>query len=202
MTTISQAVQRTVEFREKNGLTAMRGPLPSSSLPKLLYYAKILRDLAHELQFMIEVDPRYYWAHLQIEELGEKLAELAKGADKDPIKILDGLADSLYVLLGEAGAYDLPLEAAFDEVHASNMTKERQPDDPHNGRIRVKGPNYRPPDLELVLARYRTDQELEKHLTIDQWFKKCEAINHRSHHDEHGPGRCGPQCIIPKEILS
>lgn len=67
--------------------------------------------------------------------------------------LLKELADLRYVLEGTAVSLGLPIDAAFEAVHASNMSK-RFPDgtfhsDP-KGKV-LKGPNYRPPDMEALV---------------------------------------------------
>lgn len=89
-------------------------------------------------------DPVELRAHLLCEELGEFLQALC---DKDPIEMLDGLADLLHVVLGTAIQLELPLAEAFDEVCRSNMTKEVS-DGP---RVRGKGEGYSPPNLAPLL---------------------------------------------------
>jgi predicted HAD superfamily Cof-like phosphohydrolase len=90
--------------------------------------------------------------HLSAEEFAEWIFALLAG---DEEAMLDALADRLYVLLGDAVSYDLPLSDAFDEVHRSNMTKEKQPDDPSTQRVRSKGPRYEAPDIKGVLDAHR-----------------------------------------------
>lgn len=97
-------------------------------------------------------DRRLLRAHLLIEELGEMLMALG---ERFEIEVLDGLADLLYVLVGAAVTMDLPLSEAFEEVHASNMTKEKRSDDKFKDRVRDKGPNYRGPNLLRVLQQHR-----------------------------------------------
>lgn len=96
-----------------------------------------------------EGDLRVLRAHLMCEELSEVLAALMEGS---PHNLLDGLTDLVYVTLGTAVAFGLPLAEAFDEVHRSNMTKQKAlPDiDP---RVRVKGTGYEPPDLDGILSK-------------------------------------------------
>lgn len=92
-------------------------------------------------------DKRLLRAHLLIEELGETLIAMGGGRELDT---LDGLTDLLYVLIGAAITFDLPLCEAFNEVHSSNMTKSAT-----GPRLRDKGSNYRPPQLAKVLKEYR-----------------------------------------------
>jgi len=71
------------------------------------------------------------------------------------IDALDAITDVLYVLLGTAHAYGLgdKLEAAFNEVHRSNMTKV-MPDGKvmrrEDGKI-IKPDTYEKPNLEKIL---------------------------------------------------
>lgn len=93
---------------------------------------------------IFEGDPRVLRAHLLCEELSEVIGALMGGNRRD---LLDGLADLLYVTLGTAITFDLPLAAAFDEVHRSNMTKNAALalGDP---RVGIKGSDYKPPNLD------------------------------------------------------
>lgn len=76
-------------------------------------------------------------------ELGDALA-----AD-DLVEVADALADLLYVVIGSALQWGIPIARVFAEVHRSNMSKAgglKRAD----GKI-MKGPNYSPPDLRFVL---------------------------------------------------
>lgn len=92
-----------------------------------------------------------------LEEMSELIEALAHG---DPVATLDALADLLYVVIGVGVLFDLPVEKAFWEVHASNMTKT--PDDT-GGQLRFpphgKGPDYRAPNLLRVLEEHLTPTE-------------------------------------------
>lgn len=87
-------------------------------------------------------------AHLIAEEFGE-WAEAC--LDGDEISAIDALVDLTYVIKGTAVAYGWPLEAAFVEVHLSNLTKERQGDDVHKDRIRKKGPHWVAPQIDRIV---------------------------------------------------
>lgn len=97
-------------------------------------------------------DLRALRAHLILEECGETMRGMG---DLDEIKLLDGLGDLDYVVNGTAAAFGLPLDAAFDEIHKSNMTKRRQDDDPDAARCRQKGEGFVPPDLAKVIREHR-----------------------------------------------
>lgn len=86
-------------------------------------------------------------AHLIAEELGELVLALA---ERDRVRAADALADLMYVVVGAAVTYAIPLDRVFEEVHRSNMTKAvRRPDDT---RLRDKGSTYVPADVAGVLA--------------------------------------------------
>jgi len=84
------------------------------------------------------------------------------------IDALDAITDILYVLLGTAHAYGLgdKVEAAFNEVHRSNMTKV-MPDGKvlkrEDGKI-IKPDTYEKPNLQKVL-------ELQEN-TVEWWLNQ------------------------------
>jgi len=94
---------------------------------------------------------------LRTELLSEELSELRFAlAGNNPVGVLDALTDLQYVLDGAFLAFGLHhwKDAAFAEVHRSNMSKlgaDGKPIMRADGKI-LKGPNYSPPDLAAVLA--------------------------------------------------
>ncbi|GJL84883.1 MAG: hypothetical protein DHS20C02_06580 [Micavibrio sp.] len=90
---------------------------------------------------------------LRINLLAEELEELQEALkDGDIVEVLDALTDLQYVLDGaylSFGLHDVKT-AAFDEVHASNMSKLGEDGKPirreGDGKV-LKGPNYWKPDL-------------------------------------------------------
>jgi hypothetical protein len=106
--------------------------------------------------FLEEGDNRVLRAELMLEELSEVLKGL--GA-RDELAALDGLADLMYVTVGTATSYSLPVLAAFNEVHASNMTKT--PKLNHAAGLTGKGPGFKPPDLLGLLQCHPADCDSE-----------------------------------------
>lgn len=91
----------------------------------------------------------------------EEVAELIEGlAAADEVAALDGLADSLYVLIGTALQFDLPIDDAFDEVHRSNMTKDSAKE--CRGGSNGKGGGYSPPNLRNVLDHHKLFERIKK----------------------------------------
>jgi predicted HAD superfamily Cof-like phosphohydrolase len=135
----------------------------------LAVHAVVLKQMSKDLEIWVD-KPRSLRAHLMIEELAEVVEALSEA---DELKLLDGLADLLYVLLGTCAIYNLPIQEAFEEVHRSNMTKEKQPDDPSAARVRKKGPNYSPPDLEKVLNEYHRIKGPCTSCGGDHWHPDC-----------------------------
>lgn len=89
-------------------------------------------------------------AQLMIEELGETLKALAS---KDEIETLDGLADSIFVDIGTAEVYGLPIYEALIEICNSNLTKAPRVES--DLRLRDKGDSYVAPNLKRVLRIWR-----------------------------------------------
>lgn len=115
---------------------------------ELVEIANRWKDQAEKAQE--DGDERLYRAHLMVEELGETLQSLGL---RDKVLTADGLTDLKYVVEGTLITYGFPSRALFEEVHASNMTKSR---DPTDRRMRRKDParGYKKPDIEGVLRRH------------------------------------------------
>lgn len=69
------------------------------------------------------------------------------------VDIADGLADLIYVCIGCALEMGIPLEAVFDEVQRSNMSKTIDSKLREDGKIQ-KGPKFSPPDIGAILDLY------------------------------------------------
>lgn len=89
--------------------------------------------------------------------LTEELKEFSDAIDADDmIEQIDGLLDLIYVAYGALLNYGLSpqtIDAAFAEVHASNMTKVDKSGNPvYDGGGKVqKGCNYQPVDLTALI---------------------------------------------------
>lgn len=82
----------------------------------------------------------------------EEASEVCDAIDNnDMVQIADGLADLIYVAIGCALAYGIPLSDVFREVHLSNMTKSMMKDEKSIKGKTIKGPNYISPDIERIL---------------------------------------------------
>lgn len=90
---------------------------------------------------------------LRLELIVEEVEELADAIDnEDLIEVADALTDILYVTYGAGHAFGIDLDACFDEVHRSNMSKLDANGEViyrADGKV-LKGPNYFPPDLANV----------------------------------------------------
>jgi 8-oxo-dGTP pyrophosphatase MutT (NUDIX family)/predicted HAD superfamily Cof-like phosphohydrolase len=85
--------------------------------------------------------------------LEEEVREYAVAAEAgDVVEVADALADLLYVVYGTALVHGIPLDAVFDEVHRSNLTKVGgAPIGP--GTKAPKPADYRPPNIRPILDR-------------------------------------------------
>lgn len=78
-----------------------------------------------------------------------------KEAEKnnDLVEVADALADIIYIAIGTAVAYGLPMDEIFNEVHRSNMSKlgaDGKPIYREDGKV-LKGPNFTPPDISNII---------------------------------------------------
>lgn len=83
----------------------------------------------------------------------ERLELLQALAAEDVVEVADALADLLYVVIGSALQWGIPIERVLAEVHRSNMTKTAG-DKRADGKI-LKGANYSPPNLGFVTEQGR-----------------------------------------------
>lgn len=101
---------------------------------------------------------------LRLELMREERAEVDEaihiGLFRD---IAKELADELYVVYGTAVTYGIDLDAVFEEVHQSNMSKLGEDGKPlrrPDGKI-LKGPKYRPAEVSRVLVR-----QIARHMPV------------------------------------
>ena len=94
---------------------------------------------------------------LRINLLAEELEELQEALEEgNLVEVLDALTDLQYVLDGAYLSFGLHSlkQAAFDEVHRSNMSKLGEDGKPirreSDGKV-LKGPNYWTPDLSKFI---------------------------------------------------
>ncbi len=136
------------QFHTKHDIN--KAKLPSSPNTRLLKMWNTLDTLSYGIEIISRQtnDPRYMRAALLIEECAEAVDALGEG---DEVALLDALADIIYVAYGIGEVFNLPVQAAFDEVHRSNMTKSVTTD----LRISKKGDKYSPPRLKNIIEEYR-----------------------------------------------
>ena len=85
----------------------------------------------------------------------EELDEFKQALDNnDLLEVADALTDILYVTYGAGHAFGIDLDACFQEVQNSNMSKlglDGKPIYNEMGKV-MKGPNYFKPDLSKFVA--------------------------------------------------
>lgn len=101
------------------------------------------------------------WDRIWLREdlIDEERFEFSDAAQKrDLTAAADALADIIYVCIGTALEFGIPLAEVWDEVHRSNMAKV----DPATGKVVrradgkiLKPKGWTPPDVAGVLARAR-----------------------------------------------
>jgi predicted HAD superfamily Cof-like phosphohydrolase len=92
---------------------------------------------------------------LRIDLIKEELEELTEAIQKkDLLEVADALTDILYVTYGAGHAFGINLDACFNEVQNSNMSKLGKDGKPiynDSGKV-MKGPNYFKPDLSKFVS--------------------------------------------------
>jgi len=92
---------------------------------------------------------------LRLDLIDEECRELKDAVEaKDIVEVADALTDLLYVVYGAGHAFGINLDLAFNNVHASNMSKMGEDGKPiyrEDGKV-LKGPNYFPPKIERALT--------------------------------------------------
>jgi predicted HAD superfamily Cof-like phosphohydrolase len=92
---------------------------------------------------------------LRIDLIKEELKELTEAMQKkDLLEVADALTDILYVTYGAGHAFGINLDACFNEVQNSNMSKLGKDGKPiynDSGKV-MKGPNYFKPDLSKFVS--------------------------------------------------
>lgn len=97
--------------------------------------------------------PPHDEAMLRVTLLHEEYKELVNAIDAENlVEVADGLADLIYVAIGTAHSFGIPLPGVFDEVHRSNMTK-----DPNAKRAdgkQLKGDTFEPPRIAALFQAF------------------------------------------------
>ena len=91
----------------------------------------------------------------------EELDEFKHALDNnDLLEVADALTDILYVTYGAGHAFGINLDACFEEVQNSNMSKlgnDGKPIYNDQGKV-LKGPNYFKPDLSNFIKWFVANQ--------------------------------------------
>lgn len=84
----------------------------------------------------------------------EEYEELMEAMEKDDlVGIADACADLKYVILGTEVVYGIPSGKVWDEVHASNMSKDINKEGYYTTGKAVKGANYFKPRIKEILEQ-------------------------------------------------
>lgn len=96
--------------------------------------------------------------------IDEEHVELSEAmTDENLTEIADGIGDLIYVLVGTAISYGIPIDRVFREIHRSNMTKTaiKAEDGAKYGTKTPKGDSYVAPDIEGILLNPNRETFLE-----------------------------------------
>lgn len=132
----------------EQAITERMGPMRSRNAQMVAEFRRTFKKPIGSYPSIEGVDLEHH-GRLLAEEVAEALTAIR---DRDPVELLDGLVDIMYVAYGCAIECGFDLDAGFAEVHRSNMSKlgaDGKPILREDGKI-LKGPNYSPPDLRAI----------------------------------------------------
>jgi predicted HAD superfamily Cof-like phosphohydrolase len=87
------------------------------------------------------------------EEFNELVDAMRAG---DLVGVADACADLKYVILGTEVVYGIPSGEVWDEVHASNMSKDINREGYYTTGKAIKGANYFKPQIKEILEKCAT----------------------------------------------
>lgn len=110
------------------------------------FHEQVVLDKFPKQPYVPDKQLKLLRGELIIEEISETLDAIDKG---DIVKIADGIADSIVVLLGTAVTYGIDIRPIWDEVHRTNMLKK-------GGKRRADGKLLKPrgwksPEIERII---------------------------------------------------
>ena len=102
---------------------------------------------------------------LKLDLILEEVQELRDACEqKDPVEVLDALADILYVVYGAGISFGFNMDEAFDRVHRSNMSKLCDTEDQARATVEVYNKN----DQKYDSPVYRVDESTGKYVIYNK----------------------------------
>jgi len=148
---LEKALQCVERFMEKHDLIPEPVPFEYATISSRLHEMLLAKASVFEELAKVNTRPQTRVAMMRLSLIMEEVGELAQALQAgNELAAVDAITDLLYVTLGTAIAYGWDLNIAFDEVHASNMSKARRGED--DPRLRNKGETFVEPCLTRALA--------------------------------------------------
>jgi len=116
-------------------------------------------------------------AKLRVKLICEEAEEFIEAIEKgDIVGVAGELADLMYVVIGAALEWGIPVDPVFAEVHRANLSKVWPDGTIHyreDGKV-LKPPTYSPADIAGLLARMRP-----RVATLAEWAEQPGTANAR-----------------------
>jgi predicted HAD superfamily Cof-like phosphohydrolase len=151
-----ESVQAVLEFHLKHGFPvnqSLSSYAAESARDHVAFVAEEMRDVSEEMLTSSDVVQQRLSLMLEeMAEICETMNEIreSRASVAQRVELADGLADLIYVVIGTAVAFGIPIDAVFNEVHRSNMTKNVCNEPLLKGKV-SKGAGYSPPQIAKIL---------------------------------------------------
>lgn len=99
--------------------------------------------------------PTSKYEELRFNLIDEEVKETLEAIEtQDLVKLAEGIADSIVVLLGTALTYGIDLQPIWDEVHHTNMAKKGGLMRPDGKRLKPEG--WQPPNIQRLIKEQQS----------------------------------------------
>lgn len=173
-------------------------------------FVQDVRDFRYKYNLDVNYSPKFLnkdQMDYRIGHIVEELNELQKAVkEKDIIEVADALTDLCYVSIGTALAMGINIEETWNEVHKSNMQKQRaKPDGSDSKRNSgfdiVKPPGWKAPDIKKALTKtHKIRNNNDEGMPI--LLRAHNIIDNRSEEKDREYGSLTENCVHAAQIAS
>lgn len=132
------------EFHDAIGEQSPSSPTMPDDKTRMLRARLILEEAFETVQALVGGDAAWNMGIAAVQEID-------CSADPNLIGVVDGIADTLFVLFGTADVLGVDMDPVFEEVASNNALKTKNGRDA-TGKL-IKSPNHPPPRIRELLEK-------------------------------------------------